>query len=107
MPSLVRKILIVAAIDGLILTPLHNNHGPKQTGPPVGAVRIDYKSKQIVPHLAITGSGDKDGVGDPGSLEAHGIAGLKQTALPHIRILETHHTPGAQVSSTSLLPLRS
>lgn len=77
MPSLVRKILIVAAIDGLILTPLHNR-SPKQAGPPVGAVKIDYKSKQISPHLVVTGSGDKDEAGDPGSLEVHGIAGLNE-----------------------------
>lgn len=74
MPSLVRKILIVAAVDGLILTPLHNR-SPKQVGPPVGAVKVDYKSKQISPHLTVTGSGE---AGDPGSLEVHGIAGLNE-----------------------------
>lgn len=82
MPSLARKILIAAAIDGLILTPLHNTRGSNPTGPPLGAVRIDYKSKQIVPYPVTTGAGaagdDKGEAGGPGSLEAHGIAGLNE-----------------------------
>lgn len=87
MPSLARKILIVAAIDGLILTPLHNTRGTDPKVPPPGAVRIDYKSKRIVPYLAVVDGGgdggDKDEVGCPSSLEAHGIAGLNGWPSEH------------------------
>lgn len=42
MPGLVRKLLVIAALDGLVLQPLGQRNQP--TGK---AVRIDYKSHNI------------------------------------------------------------
>lgn len=41
MPGLVRKILIIAAVDGLVLQPARNNAGS------FSPLRIEYKSKRI------------------------------------------------------------
>ena len=42
MPGLVRKLLIYAAVDGLVLQPIA--HGNQRVGP---AVKIDYRSHGI------------------------------------------------------------
>lgn len=69
MPGLVRKILIVAAADGLILQPLAQRN---QRVP--GPVQIDYKSHTINP------LNDDDGHAEykaADTLEAHGIIGSR------------------------------
>jgi hypothetical protein len=76
MPSaLARKILIIAAIDGLILSPIQNSRSPPAKVPP-GSIRVDYKTQAISPYL----NGDaKQKILDAGEhswIEAHGIVGM-------------------------------
>jgi hypothetical protein len=67
MPGLVRKILIFAAVDGIVLEPL-----VQRNQRPGAATKIAYKDRTIGPVL-------KDGVDGnrPGkSFEAFGIVGI-------------------------------
>ena len=66
MPGLVRKLAIIAAIDGLILQPLSTRN---QRAPP--AIQIDYRTHQITslePDV-------KERHSTFASIEAHGIVG--------------------------------
>lgn len=69
MPGLVRKLLISAAIDGLILQPAPPRNHPPATQQ---AIKIDYRGS-ISPLLK--DRGDEDTA--PASLEAHGIIGTE------------------------------
>ena len=63
MPTIVRKLLIFAAVDGLLLSPhLHRQQKP------ISPVQISYATKDITS----ASTGDVKGLV---SLEAHGIAG--------------------------------
>ena len=101
MPSLARKILIIAAIDGLILSPVglptshhqHHHHHQASAWPrspppharPEGGVIIDYKDKQLSPyhapaHARVDGTtsepkGEAAAGEEKAQLEAHGIVG--------------------------------
>lgn len=67
MPGLVRKLLIFAAVDGLILQPTPpRNHGPTTQQ----AIKIDYKGN-VKPLLKDRREEDTA----PVALEAHGIIG--------------------------------
>jgi hypothetical protein len=68
MPSLVRKLLIFAAVDGLILQP-----SPPRNHPPATqqAIKVDYKGN-IGPFLKDRPEEDTA----PVSVEAHGIIGI-------------------------------
>ena len=69
MPGLVRKLLISAAIDGLILQPAPPRNHPPATQQ---AIKIDYKGN-ISPLLK-----DRCDEGTaPASLEAYGIVGTE------------------------------
>lgn len=67
MPGLVRKLLIFAAVDGLVLQP-----SPPRNHPPTTqqAIKIDYKGN-IQPLLKDRREEDTT----PQALEAHGIVG--------------------------------
>ena len=67
MPGLVRKLLIFAAAEGLVLQPLASRH---QRGSP--AVRIDYESHNIE-SLA---KADEPLDGPLAAFESHGIIGM-------------------------------
>jgi hypothetical protein len=68
MPGLVRKLLIFAAVDGLVLQPAPpRNHKPATEQ----AIRLDYKSSKIGPLLKDRREEDTA----PSTLEVHGIVG--------------------------------
>lgn len=67
MPGLVRKLLIFAAVDGLILQPAPPRNHPPTTQQ---AIKIDYKGN-IQPLL----KDRRDEDTAPQTLEAHGIIG--------------------------------
>jgi hypothetical protein len=73
MPGLVRKLLIFAAVDGLILQPAPPRNHPPATQQ---AIKIDYKGN-VGPLLKDRREEDTA----PASLEAHGIVG-KCALLP-------------------------
>lgn len=66
MPGIVRKFLIYAAVDGLVLQPFAQRGQRPQT-----AVTIDYKSHTVRPLLSSSeGQQDKDK-----QLESYGVIG--------------------------------
>lgn len=67
MPGLVRKLLVFAAVDGLILQPAPPRHHPPATQQ---AIKIDYKG-HVEPLLKDRREDDTALV----ALEAHGIIG--------------------------------
>ena len=68
MPGLVRKLLIFAAVDGLVLQPAPpRNHKPATDQ----AIKLDYKSSKIGPLL----KDRRDEDTAPNALEVHGIVG--------------------------------
>jgi hypothetical protein len=68
MPNLVRKLLIFAAVDGLVLQP-----SPPRNHPPATqqAIKVDYKGN-VGPLL----KDRRDEDTAPSAVEAHGIIGL-------------------------------
>ncbi|KAL3422503.1 hypothetical protein PVAG01_06659 [Phlyctema vagabunda] len=107
MPGLVRKILIFAAIDGLVLQPLaQRGQGPAP------AVKIAYKDKAIGP-VQDDGVGTAEAVGR--SFEAFGIVGLltvsKSSFLISItrrqQIAQIHGKPIYVITEVALTPLAS
>ena len=68
MPGLVRKLLIFAAVDGLILQPAPPRNHPPAT---LQAIKIDYKGN-VGPLLADRREVDTA----PVALESHGIVGI-------------------------------
>jgi hypothetical protein len=79
MPSLVRKLLIFAAVDGLILQP-----SPPRNHPPTTqqAIKVDYEGN-VGPLLKDRREEDTTAI----SIEAHGIIGMSACAgaLPRSR----------------------
>lgn len=74
MPALVRKLLICAATDGLLLQPL----GPRDRSPESNAVHIAYGTSKI------TGTAEKVEDESRGqSIEAHGLVG--SLVKPYVR----------------------
>jgi hypothetical protein len=72
MPGIVRKLLIFAAVDGLVLQPAPpRNHKPATDQ----AIKLSYKTNAIAPLLKDRRNEDTA----PSTLEAHGIVGI---ALP-------------------------
>jgi len=68
MPGLARRVLIFAAVDGVVLQPL-GQRGQR----PAPAAKIAYKDNSIEPVLKDGGEGDGAGAGK--SFEAFGIVG--------------------------------
>ncbi|GAD95719.1 SacI domain protein [Paecilomyces variotii No. 5] len=128
MPGLVRKLLIIAAVDGLILQP----HGNAQRNASNGhhAIQIQYKTRKISslppPSSPSTGpslSEDKREEGDGKNkelkkdveLEAHGIVGLLSVASYSFLVSITQREQVAQilgkpiyaVTNVAIIPLSS
>ena len=82
MPSLVRKLLIFAAVDGLILQPAPPRNHPPTTQQ---AIKVDYKGN-VGPLLKDRREEDTA----PDSIEAHGIIGTGASlgALRHSHIAD-------------------
>lgn len=83
MPGLLRKLLIVAAVDGLVLHAhgangaRHNNGGSGSDAP---SIRIDYKTHKITtlpPSSSSSGTESSEGRDE---LEAYGLVGELQVA---------------------------
>ncbi|KAF8535011.1 SacI homology domain-containing protein [Trichophaea hybrida] len=78
-PVLARKILIIAAIDGLILSPIQNSRSrsPPAKVPP-GSIRVDYKTQAISPYQVNGDAKQKPpDAGEHARIEAHGIVEAK------------------------------
>jgi uncharacterized protein involved in copper resistance len=96
MPNLVRKLLILAAVDGLVLQPSPlRNHAPTTQQ----AIKVDYKGN-VGPLL----QDRRDEDTAPTTVEAHGIVGATRPLA--------HHCPPqadaqAQASSKSQRPCSS
>ncbi|GME25158.1 Synaptojanin [Neofusicoccum parvum] len=107
MPGLVRKLLIFAAVDGLILQPAPPRNHPPTTQQ---AIKIDYKGN-IQPLL----KDRRDEDTAPQTLEAHGIIGLLQAAKSSFLIAISRRELVAQVrgkpiyvvTDVALIPLAS
>jgi hypothetical protein len=69
MPGLVRKILICAAVDGLILQPISSRNNLKS---PEQSIKLDYKSHIISPLLKDRQQEDAT----PSTIEVHGVVGI-------------------------------
>lgn len=78
MPALARKILIIAALDGLILSPITNTRSRSPPSKPVpGTVKLDYKTRAITPYLQGDVTKHSD-TGEHSQIEAQGIVGKFQ-----------------------------
>lgn len=106
MPGLVRKILIFAAVDGLVLQPLAQR-GQR----PVPATKIGYKNNHITPVLNADGDKGENGK----SFEAFGVVGLLTISKTSFLISITRRQQVAQirgkpvyvVTEVALTPLAS
>ena len=67
MPGIVRKLLIFAAADGLILQPLSSKNQRAQNH-----IRINYESHSISPTLR---DGGREALVDDNALTAYGVLG--------------------------------
>lgn len=79
MPGLVRKLLIFAAVDGLVLQPAPPRNHPPTTQQ---AIKIDYKGK-VGPLLKDRREEDTA----PDTLEVHGVIGTAYSAQLQLNIL--------------------
>jgi len=107
MPSLVRKLLIFAAVDGLILQPYPpRNHAPATQQ----AIKVDYKG-QVGPLL----KDRRDENTTPISVEAHGIIGLLKVATSYFlvsisdreQVAQIRGRPIYKITDVALIPLSS
>ncbi len=73
MPGIVRKLIIFTTIDGLVLQPAG---GPDHNNP----LRIDFKSKSIVPQVKV----DPEAFKQSPHLESHGIIGKHVICVQHL-----------------------
>lgn len=71
MPGLLRKFVIIAAVDGLILQP-HGNGGRNSGNYEPQSVRIDYKTNKISP---LPAPASDPAVRKEAGLEAYGLVG--------------------------------
>ncbi len=76
MPSLLRKVVIIAAVDGLILQSPGN--GLRYNGNSDSSIRIDYKTNRI--SSLLSPAPDLSERKDFTALESYGIVG-KQTPI--------------------------
>ncbi|CAN9107743.1 unnamed protein product [Alternaria alternata] len=107
MPSLVRKLLIFAAVDGLVLQP-----SPPRNHPPATqqAIKVDYKGN-VGPLLKDRREEDTA----PVSVEAHGILGLLKVATSYFLISISDREqvalirgkPIYKITNVALIPLSS
>lgn len=77
MPGLARKLLIFAAVDGLILQPYYGNGSSRNStggGGLATPIQIEYKTRRIY-SLPPVASGQKQKEKESKCLESHGIIG--------------------------------
>lgn len=81
MPGLLRKLLIVAAVDGLVLH-AHGSNGARQgngsSGNDTSSIRIDYKTNKVTA-LPPSSSGTES-LDSLDRLEAYGLVGELRVA---------------------------
>ncbi|KIW04942.1 uncharacterized protein PV09_04107 [Verruconis gallopava] len=108
MPGLVRKLLIFAAVDGLVLQPAPpRNHKPTTEQ----AIKLDYKTSRIRPLLKDRREEDTA----PNALEVHGIVGLLRVAsssylisiLRRELVAQIRGKPVYSIAEVALIPLSS
>ncbi|KAF2469727.1 uncharacterized protein BDR25DRAFT_304189 [Lindgomyces ingoldianus] len=107
MPSLVRKLLIFAAVDGLILQPAPPRNHPPATQQ---AIKIDYKGN-VGPLL----KDRREENTAPSSLDSHGIVGLLKIATSYFlisicgreQVAQIRGKPVYKITSVALIPLSS
>ncbi|EEP78034.1 conserved hypothetical protein [Uncinocarpus reesii 1704] len=110
MPGLVRKLLIIAAVDGLILQPYGNGARNKSSGG-FSPLCIEYKSRRIQPLPVGINYQDKHAE----RLDSHGIVGLLSVASYSFLISITHREQVAQIlgkpifliTGVAIIPLSS
>ncbi|TAQ88055.1 hypothetical protein B7494_g3605 [Chlorociboria aeruginascens] len=99
MPSLARKLLIFAAIDGLVLQPL-SQRGQSRPAP-APAVKINYKDGAITSlregGLAVEGAKGVGGENEGNGFEAFGIVGLLMLSKSSFLISITRRQQVAQI----------
>ncbi|KAF3031803.1 hypothetical protein E8E12_003113 [Didymella heteroderae] len=102
---LVRKLLIFAAVDGLVLQPRSHPHAQQQQ-----AIRIDYKGN--VGPLLNSNHADDDTLS---SFESHGVVGLLRVATSVFlisicgreQVAQVHGKPVYKITDVALIPLAS
>ncbi|KAI3123999.1 hypothetical protein DTO039G3_9171 [Penicillium roqueforti] len=113
MPTLLRKVAIVAAVDGLVLHP--HASGSRHTGSnnEASSIRIDYKTNKITA-LPASGPEPLDGK-DALELEAYGLVGLLSVASSSFLVSITQRQQVAQirgrpiytVTNVAIIPISS
>lgn len=99
MPSLARKLLISAAVDGLILQPLHTHKGAEKRERS-GAVKLHYKSAAISPVTPSSSHASPPSLPEDAkskSFEAFGIVGLLTVSTSSFLISITKREQVAQI----------
>ncbi|KAK4863948.1 hypothetical protein LT330_010303 [Penicillium expansum] len=94
MPALLRKLAIVAAVDGLILHPQAS--GPRHTAGSsheASSIRIDYKTNKIT----VLPAGASEPLNGKDALEAHGLIGLLSVASYSFLVSITQRQQVAQI----------
>ncbi|PLB48862.1 hypothetical protein P170DRAFT_383197 [Aspergillus steynii IBT 23096] len=91
MPGLLRKLIIFAAVDGLVIQSpgngwRHNGNGESSS------IKIDYKTSQTSCPAAVSDENDRDG-----ALEAYGLVGLLSVASHSFLISITQRQQVAQI----------
>ncbi|KAF4231879.1 hypothetical protein CNMCM8980_001408 [Aspergillus fumigatiaffinis] len=111
MPGLLRKLIIIAAVDGLILQP-HGNGGRNNGNYEPQSVRIDYKTNKISP---LSAPASDPAVRKDAGLEAYGLVGLLSVASYSFLISITQRQQVAQIqgkpiysiTNVAIIPLSS
>ncbi|ORY13401.1 SacI homology domain-domain-containing protein [Clohesyomyces aquaticus] len=107
MPPLVRKLLVFAAVDGLVLQPAPPRNHPPATQQ---AIKVDYKGN-VGPLLKARRDEDTA----PASLESHGIVGLLKVATSYFlisicgreQVAQIRGKPIYKITDVALIPLSS
>ncbi|KAJ8111179.1 hypothetical protein OPT61_g6166 [Boeremia exigua] len=103
---LIRKLLIFAAVDGLVLQPRSSPHTQQQQ-----AIKIDYKDPTIGPLLR----NNEDGDITASSFESHGVVGLFKIASSVFlisicgreQVAQIRGKPIYKITDVALIPLAS
>lgn len=81
MPGLLRKLLIIAAVDGLILQPHgHNNTNNKNNNNGESPLRIDYKTNKITAIPTSTEASEREKKDKDTGIEVYGLVGKPSAA---------------------------
>lgn len=81
MPGLIRKLLIFAAVDGLILQPYGNGSRHNGSNTDSSSIRIEYKTSKISSFPASALSDEFEGKQEDAGLEAYGLVGMSPIQL--------------------------